>query len=258
MQLVFGTHQQETCSSSLCAILWSAWELNSLVAAPPPRTRQRRMTRPLTIRNLTHYSCQFCRVRHSPSDIEGARFVMPILASDQLVPIEGAHERPNRQRNAFHALTLSLPDGLPRFSDPAYLFFYRAAKVHLGDGYRNLVSLPRVPQKRFETSNAFATHTDGLYVDETSLARPECRRIKVHPVVQISIAGRIVVHSNHIRRTGVVGEPQHVSFADSLRQHECKHWMMPRDAAAEKVERQPSPHVQLVTDQFHTFRACPA
>ena len=75
-------------------------------------------------------------------------------------------------------------------------------------------------------------HAHRLDIDEWSLGRPSILEIQVNAMIEISVAGGIVVEPDDIRRTRILGEPQDVALRDLLPRHVLKHRMMPIHATA--------------------------
>src|SRR3954451_16941744 len=159
-----------------------------------------------------------------------------------------AEQRPECNRRTGCAFPLSFFHAAPSVGRPTDLLVNLPAQVDFSNGYRYPVSTPSLNGHGVESRQVSPLYTHSFDVDEWTFGRPAIRGIKLYPSVDEPIAGGIVVDSDDVRRTRIIGKPQYVSLRNALRPHVLEHRVRAIDAPTKKIERQPSAGVERLPD----------
>ena len=139
--------------------------LPTVAALAPPAVLQSERCNRRTVREGLRDRRHRGRTRRIAANVERSRFVRAVAPDDQRVPVKAAKKRPERHRADVGAVATGPAGGGPRLHQPPHLLFARTPRVHLGDGDRQPVALPRLHQDAWCPAHAGRARANGVDVD---------------------------------------------------------------------------------------------
>jgi hypothetical protein len=186
------------------------------------------------------------RPRCRTADVECADVVDVVAARDQGAPVHRAEQRPQGHRSQIDTLGTHLLGRLPHLDEPTQLLVARAAVMDLGDHHRGAVALPGLAQPRRRTDVAGEMrHADRLEVEVAvaAISAGLVARIEIKPLVEIALAGQIMVDADDVGRGAAVEEARQLVFGDAAALQDAMPFVTGTDATGEQVEAEPAPLV---------------
>lgn len=211
---------------------------------PPAGRGERRMLRPRPQAQGADEPCEGGGPRRRCPAVEGARLVVARGAGQQAVPVVAAEQCPRRYREHLAARGACLGRGLPRIVQTAQLLLARAADVHLGEGERYAVALPG-RREHFPAAVGAGQHAHRLDVRVAlaGVAAPGGARVRAELLIEVAVAGDVVVDADDIRRTRLGREHVELGGRGAVGLEEGTQRMRPVHAPAQEVPGEPAPLV---------------
>src|SRR3954470_23194995 len=205
------------------------------------------MPRHLPARELAHESGDRRPAGFGPPNIEGARLVVSARFLYQAVPVEGAEQRPDGESADVGSFGPRALGCAPHRRQPAQLIVARRVDVRLGDGKRQPVALPCLVQEHFESAGRMHETACGLDIGKALGALPAAvvLGIVMLVLVEVALAGDVVIDADDVRRTRIVGEPEKLGFArPAFTREPVPQGMALRHTPAQQVPAEPAPVVE--------------